>query len=497
MNLSKSRYCRGLQCKKMLWLEKNKPEEMIELNNDSVLEQGNVVHEVAKYLFKEHINIEYTDNLNEMIDNTAVTIDSYKDVVITEATFNYNNNFCSVDILKKNNNSYEICEVKSSTEVKDIYINDAAYQYYVLTSLGLNVTKCSIIVLNNKYVRHGDLDLDKLFIKYDITDDVINLQDIVKENIENINEYMKQEKEPTDDIDIKCFNPYSCPFFKYCTKHIPSDNVFNIANMHTSKKIKLYKNGIYTYKDLLTSDINDNHKQQIEYELYDKEDYIDKDKIKEFLNTLSYPLYFLDFETYQMPIPLYDNVSPYEKIPFQYSLHYIEKENGNLKHTEYLAEAGIDPRRKLAERLIYDIPKDTCVLAYNMSFEKSVIKKLSLMYPDLSEHLMNIYNNMQDLMIPFRNREYYNKDMHGSYSIKYVLPALFPDDESLNYHNLDLIHNGGEAMNAFTTLEEKSIEEQKYVRESLLKYCELDTYAMVKIYEKLIEKVNETNTKDD
>ena len=297
---------------------------------------------------------------------------------------------------------------------------------------------------------------------------------------------MESETEPKDDIDIKCFEPYSCPFFKYCTKHIPSDNVFNISGMYTSKKIELYKSNKYSYSDLLKCNISDKYKQQIEYELYDKEDYIDKDKIKEFVNTLSYPLYFLDFETYQMPIPLYDEISPYEKIPFQYSLHYIENENSDLKHLEYLADFGDDPRRKLAEQLTKDIPKNVCVLAYNMSFEKSTIEKLASLYPDLSEHLMNIHDNIKDLMIPFRNREYYSKNMQGSFSIKYVLPALFPNDPSLDYHNLELVHNGTEAMDYFKSLSNLNDEELK---ERLLKYCELDTYAMVKIYEKLKEVI--------
>lgn len=490
MNLSKSIYCRAIQCKKMLWLEKNKKEEKTELNNESVLEQGNAIHEVARYLFGNHINIEYTENLNQMVSDTYSTIESYKDIIITEASFNYKNNFCSVDILKKVGDKYEIYEVKSSTELKDIYINDASYQYYVLTSLGLNVTKCNIVVINNKYVRNGPLELDKLFIKQDITPDVINLQDTVKENIQEINKYMEQVLEPIDDIDLKCFNPYPCPFFKYCTKHLPKENVFDIASMHTSKKIKLYKEGIYSYPKLLNSTINEKQRQQIEYELYEKEDHINKEKIKEFLNTLSYPLYFLDFETYQMPIPLYDGISPYEKIPFQYSLHYIEKEDGKLKHTEFLAEPNTDPRRQLAEKLIKDIPKDTCVLAYNMSFEKSVINKLATTYPDLSDHLMNIHKNIKDLMIPFRNRDYYNKNMHGSYSIKYVLPSLFPSDENLNYHNLELVHNGTEAMDKFKELSNLENEELEYTKERLLKYCELDTYAMVKIYEKLKDITN-------
>jgi len=487
MNLSKSSYCRGIQCKKILWLEKHKPEEKQEINNDRILEQGNDIHEVARYLFGSHINIEYRENLSQMIEDTMNTIDSYKDVIITEASFTYKNNFCSVDILKKNNNSYEIYEIKSSTELKDIYINDASYQYYVLTSLGLKVTKVSLVHINSNYIRIKDLDLDQLFIKQDITKEVRDLQNNVKNNIKEINEYIEKKEQPKD-IDENCFKPYPCPFFKYCTKHLPEKNIFDIPRMQTRQKLKLYQKGIYSYEDLLKEEINENTKKIIEYELYNKEDYIDKVKIKEFLNTLKEPIYFLDFETYQMPIPLYNNVSPYEQIPFQYSLHYIEK---NLKHKEFLAQAGTDPRRALAEQLVKDIPKDVTTLAYNMGFEKGVIKRLSKLYPDLSEHLMNIHDNIKDLMIPFQKGYYYTKDMHGSYSIKYVLPALFPDDPSLNYKNLDLIHNGGEAMSSFQDLINKTKEEQNYIRERLLRYCELDTYAMVKIYEKLLEVVKE------
>ena len=260
--------------------------------------------------------------------------------------------------------------------------------------------------------------------------------------------------------------------------------------MNLKKKLELYKSGIYKYKDLLNTNINDKYKEQIDFELNNKEDKINIEKIKSFMKTLYYPVYFLDFETYQESIPSYDNQSPYEQIPFQYSLHYIDKENGALMHTEFLSESGIDPRRGLAEQLVKDIPYDVCVLAYNMSFEKTVIKKLATLYPDLSSHLMNIHDNIKDLMVPFKNRDYYTKDMLGSYSIKYVLPALFKDDPSLDYHNLDMVHNGSEASYAFYSLSSLSKEEQLVLRENLLKYCGLDTYAMVKIWEKLNEVVN-------
>ncbi len=487
MNLSKSKYCNAIQCKKILWLAKNKPEVMTKTDNESIMETGNAVHEVARYLFGSHINIEYTDNLSQMIKDTYSTIESYKNVIITEASFEYQNNFCSVDILKKENDNYEIYEVKSSTELKDVYLNDASYQYYVLTNLGLKVTKCSIVIINSEYERIGEIDLNKLFIKSDITADVISLQPTVKKNLIEINEYLGNSTEPTEELDTKCFKPYNCPFFEYCSRHLPHPNVFDISVTPGLRGLKYYQQGYHTFEDLLTAKINDKQRQIIEYALSDKPDYIDREKISEFLSSLTYPLYFLDFETYQMAIPLYDRVKPYEQIPFQYSLHYIEKENGPLLHKEFLAEAGGDPRRKLALQLVDDIPKNVTVLAYNMSFEKARIKRLAEIYPNLKDHLMNIYNNLKDLEDPFSKRYYYTKSMGASSSIKKVLPALFPNDPELDYHNLDLIQNGTDAMNSFKMMENMDKDELTYTRERLLKYCELDTYAMVKILDKLKE----------
>ena len=425
-----------------------------------------------------------------MIEDTKEALKN-KNIVITEASFKYNNNFCSVDILKKKNNNYELYEVKSSTEVKDIYLDDASYQYYVLTKLGLNVTKVSIVHINSNYTRGKELELNKLFKIENITNIAINKLNEVDSKIKEINKYMEQTEEPNDDIGIHCVTPYECPFFKYCTKNLPEPNIFNIRRMRNSKKFTLYKEGIYTYENLLNTNIDWKAKQQIEFELYNKKPLINKEGINKFLNTLSYPLYFLDFETYQQSIPEYEGIKPYEQIPFQYSLHYLENEKTTLKHKEFLSEAGIDPRRTLAESLVKDIPLNVCTIAYNMMFEKMVIKNLANLYPDLKEHLMNIHNNMKDLMIPFKDRDYYTKEMLGSYSIKYVLPALFPNDPTLDYHNLELIHNGSEAMSTFANLKNLSAYEQNFTRKRLLEYCKLDTYAMVKIWNKLIEVTKE------
>ena len=487
-SLSKSKYCNAWQCPKMLWLDTYKSNEKDDSNNDSILDNGTEVGIVAKDLFGKHTDITFNEDLKVMLLETSKLLEQ-DNITITEASFSYQNNFCSVDIFVKKNQEINIYEVKSSTEIKNIYIADLAYQYYVLNSLGYKIKTANIVYINSNYIRRGNLNLQELFIIEDLTNIVKDKLLEVKDNIEMFNNIMNNKKEPNISIDNHCFNPYKCPFFQYCTKKLPVNNVFKIRGMSNNKKIELYHKKIYTYEDLLKTDINTKYKQQIEFELYNKEDYINKDHIQEFLNTLSYPLYFLDFETFQQSIPKYDNIKPYMQIPFQYSLHYLEKENSILNHKEFLAKEDIDPRRSLAESLVNDIPKDVCILAYNMTFEKSVIKNLAYLYPDLKEHLLNIYNNIKDLMIPFYKRDYYTKDMLGSYSIKYVLPALFPEDENLNYHNLELIHNGSEAMNAYANLGNLSKEEREIVRHNLLKYCELDTYAMVKIWEKLKEKV--------
>ena len=491
ISLSKSKYCKAIQCNKLLWLDKYKPEVAVPTARDMVLENGTKVGELARGLFGDYINIDFNKNLNVMIEETLKSLKN-KPNIITEASFNYESNFCSVDILKNDVDGIEIYEVKSSTYIHNIYLDDASYQYYVLKNLGLNVKSVNIVYLNKEYYRSGELEINKLFNIKNITDIAIQKQNEIKNKIEEVNKYMLEnnEKEPEKDIDIYCFKPYECPYWQYCSRHLPKNNIFDIRIMHKDKKFELYKKGIINFEDVVNENINKKYLEQVIFEVNNKPPKIEKEKIKEFMGQLTYPLYFLDFETFQLAIPEFDGTNPYMQIPFQYSLHYVDDINGKLHHKEFLAKSGIDPRRELAERLVEDIPKDVCVLAYNMSFEKTVIKKLANYYQDLHDDLMKIHDNIKDLMIPFYNRNYYVKEMKGSYSIKYVLPALFPDDPELDYHNLPVVHNGGEASDAFLSLASLSKEEQEKIREGLLVYCKLDTFAMVKIWEKLKEVIS-------
>lgn len=481
IGLSKSRYCKGIQCPKILWMDKNKPDEAEDILPETVLANGNRVGDLARGYFGEYALVDFDYDKQAMCTVTQGLLQA--DVEnIAEASFLYDGLYCAVDILHKNGDGWDIVEVKSSTHVSGIYVEDMAFQNYVLTKCGINVKGVYNMHIDNSYVFHNQLDIHGLFSLEDYTDICKSKYDEVEANVDAIRKYVDVTDEPVKDIDICCESPYACAYTSYCWKHIPEQSVFNIRRLHADKKYEYYHQGIISYEDIVNKKpkLNENQMRQVETALYHKPDEIDVNAIKDFLGTLSYPIYHLDFETFQMAVPEWEGCRPYEQIPFQYSLH-IEYEDGRLEHKEFLAKEGTDPRRALAESLCNDIPMDVCGLAYNMSFERRVILGLSELYPDLAEHLLNIRENMHDLMIPFQKQHFYTEAMQGSYSIKYVLPALCPGDPELDYHNLDQVHNGTEASAAFADMVNHTPEEIAELRANLLKYCGLDTYAMVKV----------------
>ena len=489
LGLSKTKYCKGVQCPKMLWLEKYKPEEAEDILPEFILATGTMVGDIARSYFGDYALVEFNYDKTVMAAKTKQFMEAGTEN-IAEASFCIDGLYCAVDILHKNGEGYDIIEVKSTTKVKDIHIDDMAFQHYVLKRCGVDVQRVFLMHINNAYVRQGKLDLKQLFTLEEFTDVVKEKYNEVEENIKSIRAYVDTETEPQRDIDLYCKKPYDCAFYKYCAKHVPEQSIFSIRDLWKTKKYQYYHQGIISFADIIKKQPKLNEKQwrQVNNAYYEKADEVDSSAIKDFLNTLTYPLYHLDFETFQQAVPAYDGVSPYMQIPFQYSLH-IEQADGSLEHREFLAKEGTDPRRAIAESLCKDFPTDVCVLVYNMKFERGVLQKLADSFPDLAEHLLAIKDNIHDLMIPFQEQYYYSKAMQGSYSIKYVLPALCPGDPELDYHALEGVHNGNEAMDTFADLPNHTPEEIIVMRNNLLKYCCLDTLAMVKVLEKLREAV--------
>ena len=490
MFLSKSLYTKGIQCPKALWLKKYKPSVLTPPDEDAqaVFETGNIVGELACQLFSNGKEVTFTRNYDDMIATTQQCINEGISNIY-EATFNHNGTLVMVDVLVVDNDGVHIYEVKSSTSVKDIYVHDTSIQYYVLKNLGFTIKSANIVHINSDYVRGDELDLNELFSTVDITSEVETLQKNIPSILQTFENFLSDKtNEPNIDIGSHCKKPYECDAKEYCWKvqrHIPEYSIFNIFNLGSKKQIELYDQGIINIEDIPADfEMTANQAQAVE-NFKSKETHINKEQIKEFVGTLTYPIYHLDFETFQQAIPQYKGLKPFEQIPFQYSLH-IEHEDGTLEHKEFLAQDGIDPREQISLKLVKDIPTDVTVLAYNMSFEKGVIKRLASNYEELSSHLLSINENMKDLMVPFQKKYYVTPDMNGSYSIKYVLPALVPEFAKA-YKELDGVQNGSQAMNAFANLFKLDDEEKETMRKSLLEYCKLDTLAMVKILEKLKE----------
>jgi len=500
-SLTKSLYTRGLQCQKSLWLKSNN-NSVLKQPDDSALtvfSTGDKVGSLACELFPNGEQIKYDNTTRE--ERIALTKKWLNEGVKTiyEATFEFDGVLVMVDILHKDTDgNYEIYEVKSSTwnstkkKVKDIYIQDASIQYYVLDGYGLNVSKTFVTLLNTDYVRGNELDISQLFIHQDVTTEVKNLQSRISIRLNTFKRVLSNtEQEPDIDIGWHCKNPYECDAFDYCwraQRQIPEYSVFNIFPLtKKSKSLDLYQQGIVNVEDI-PEDIKLSEQQQFAVDsakhANEGELEIDKLAVQSFLDSLTYPLYHFDFETFQQPIPEFKGVSSYQQIPFQYSLH-IEHSDGSLVHEEFLGVEGDDPRHALVEKLINDIPLNVTTLAFNASFEQMVFKGLAKQFPQHKEHLLNISNNIVDLATPFQKKQYYLPEMKGKYSIKIVLPLLVPEMEKA-YKDLDLIHNGSEAMQAFAVLgdmKDRGLVE-KY-RDSLLAYCKLDTLAMVKVLDKL------------
>ncbi len=364
---------------------------------------------------------------------------------------------------------------------------------YVLKQLGYTVINSYVVHIDNSYVRDDALDLNGLFKIVDVSDEVATLQEDIPQRLEEYEAYLSDKvNEPNIDIGGHCNKPYECDAKEYCWKvqrNIPEYSMFNVFNLGSKKQIELYEQGIVNIEDIPDDYAMTPMQKQKVQNWKDQATFIDKENIKDFLETLSYPIYHLDFETFQQAIPEWKGITPYQQIPFQYSLH-IEQADGTIEHRDFLGEDGVDPRYELAKRLVEDIPMDVTVLAYSMSFEKGVNSKLAESFSEFSDHLLAINANMKDLMSPFQQKYYVTPQMQGIYSIKYILPSLVPKMQEA-YKSLNGIQNGSDAMNAFPKLSSMNTHEKEETRNALLEYCKLDTLAMVKVLKKLREVVDD------
>ena len=478
--LTKSNYLVGLECPRHLWIFFNQPEKIrkVTLAEEFKFKEGDKVGQMAKMLFPEGIDLptDYKENIRESKDALK------KKKPLFEAGFELNNCFSRADILVPVGDKWDIIEVKSGTEVKDINVHDVSFQKYVYESNGLKIRKCFLMHLNKEYFRKGKLDVKKLFVKEDVTSQVnIAIKDI-KERIDKMFEIISSDKQPKAGllIDKMIKEGHHDCFTENCIDDLPENHVFCL---YRGNKLacELFENGIMHIKDI-PQHVKLNGKQNIQRECeMKKKVYVDKEGIKQFLATLKYRLYYLDFETFSTAIPMFDGLKCYSQVPFQFSLHIVKKEGSKPEHYAFLYNGNGDPREDFVTALKKVIGEKGTVLVYNQSFEIGRLKELAEHFPEHKEWIDNVLKRIVDLLVPFREFSYYNPKQQGSASIKDVLPAI----TGKSYKGME-IGDGGTASAEFYNM---CYNNGKDVRENLLKYCELDTLAEVMIVEKLREIV--------
>lgn len=477
--LTKSKYLYGLQCLKLLWVSVNDKSRMPEVDaaTQAKFDIGHEVGNLAKKLFSDGVDVPQDDFMTN-INKTKNLINERK--IIFEAGLMVNNLFSRADILRPNEDgSWDVIEVKSATQVKDVNLHDLSFQKFVYEKQGLIINKLFLMHLNNEYVKQGEINPNELFTLTDCTGKVEELIQEVPGRIEIMFDALK-EKEPKKIICKNCSDPYDCALMNECWNDLPDNNVFNLYR-GGQKSYELYNHNIWAIRDI-PGDFKLNDKQQIQRDCeISGGPYIHKEGIKHFLNGLKYPLHYLDFETFMPAIPLFDGTRPYQQIPFQYSLH-TEFEDGTIKHFEYLHDGSDDPRLGFITALKESLSDGGTIIAYNEAFEKKRLQEIAEAFPEFFNFIISALDRFVDLLIPFRNFHYYHPSQKGSASIKKVLPAL----TGKGYDNMDVAH-GGDAMQAYYDINftEMSEESKNKLRKDLLQYCQLDTEGMIWIKQEL------------
>jgi len=479
--LSKSLYTRGLQCHKSLFLDRHRPELRAAPSPEleALWKSGHEVGDFAHMLFPGGVVVPF-DGLTkeEQLAKTREEIDRGTKAIY-EATFSHNDVFVKADIIVRNRGYWDLYEVKSSTSVKEHYWDDVAVQYYVLSGCGLPLHKAYLVHINNGYVRDGDIVPEELFVLQDITGIVKEKQVSIPDTLGEMRAMLRGTL-PKIGIGPHCEDPYECDFMDFCWQHVPEDSVFSLRGRGIDQW-ELYRQGVVRLEDVPLDSLNLMQRMQVEYHL-DRKSHADPKKIGEFLKKITYPVCFLDFETFGSAIPRFDGTRPYQQVPFQYSLHRIDAEGRELMHFEYLAQPGGDPRKEIAEKLSGEVPFGACVVVYNMAFERRVLRELGGSIPNLRKRLNAVSEGMVDLMDPFQRRYIYHWRMNGSYSLKSVLPVLVPE---MTYEDLE-ISGGAMASEAYFTMETVADPAGlSRLRAALLEYCKQDTLGLVRLLEKM------------
>ncbi|HCC05415.1 TPA: hypothetical protein DEP58_03890 [Patescibacteria group bacterium] len=494
MILSKSNFLLYLRHPAWLWLEKHNKSILPEVddNTQAIFDAGNLFETYAEQLFPEGVTLGYKTNGKfdgkkywALPETTQRALEE-KVPVLFQGRLEIQGITCIFDVLERNENgTYNLYEIKSSTKAKPEHEHDLAFQTIVLESSGLSIESMFVIHVNNEYVRNGTIPPEEITDITEVTSAVRTILPQTMIDIEDAKAVMASHTMPDPSPRHARLGSFAAwmEIYTILQPHLDPYNIYKLCSPGARRIGELEDGGIQTIADI-PDDENLTVKQRYQVQATQMGTRIIKrDEIETFLQTFQYPLYFFDYETLASVVPPFDGMRPYQQVPFQYSLHILRDPLAPLEHREFLHTENSSPVQHLVKQLKSDIGSIGSVVVWYQNFEKSCNVTLANFVPEHREFLYALNDRIVDLMIPFSEGWFVDKDFFGSASIKAVLPVLVPE---LSYKDL-VIQGGATAQNTWmsTIFGGKNQNKKDIIMEDMRKYCTLDTLAMVKIWEVL------------
>ncbi len=476
-----------------LWLKKHDKSKLptVDDNLQARFDSGSALESYAERLFPDGTKLGF-DGYDEFISLAARTqaVIAEGATTLFQAKFDSDQLSVICDVVELlGHNRVALTEIKSSTAAKPKHVLDLAYQRFVLVQCGFSVERCSVLVVNNKYIRSGEIEADQLFVSVDVTAEVEAQLDFVADMIPQALRLMDSTEMPNP-------SPRHCgavedslknwmPIFKSLVA-LPEKSIYDLPALKPQQVAELEDLGVQLIVDIPASFKLGRTQKPFVEAVREQKIEIHQDRISEFLSQIQYPIYFLDYESFQDALPPYDGTHPYQQLTIQYSLHVLPEPGAELFHHEYIHQSKELPFEPLAQSLRSHIGDEGSVIVWNKTFEVSRNKELGELVPELAEFFHCVNDRVVDLMDVFKQGMYIHPDFMGSSSIKKVLPVLVPE---LTYKDLD-VQEGQTASRLWA----EAVMGNRFTREdrnallsSLLAYCKLDTLAMVEIAGKLTQ----------
>ncbi|WP_369157192.1 DUF2779 domain-containing protein [Candidatus Thiodiazotropha sp. LNASS1] len=396
--------------------------------------------------------------------------------------------YARVDALESmGNGATALYEIKSSTSVKTDakhnHIKDACFQKICAERAGQHIDRVFLVHLNGDYVRNGAIEPGAMLVFADITEAVEEVVPSTSKEIDAALAFLASEQNMSGCSCVEKTRANHCDAFAIFNPEVPTPSIYSLPRLRANKIDDLRSMNVLGLDDV-PDDFPLSENQRIVVDSFQEgEPKVSVQPIRQFLSELIFPLYFFDYETFSSAVPLLDRTSPHKHFPVQYSLHILDAD-GLLHHKEYLEREARLPDR-LLDRMKEDIGPEGSLVSWHASFEKTQSRQMAALFPDEADFLNDLNDRMVDLEDLFKTA-YVDARFDGSTSIKKVLQVVCPH---LDYSDLD-VQDGASAMESWKRMLDAAPEEVDGIAQSLLRYCERDTFAMVEIYHFLMELIS-------